>query len=68
MFQIIGDTKIDFLGFRRKAAYFSLFLLILCAAGLVLRGGPLYSIDFSTLLGALAVTLPPNKILTNCAF
>jgi preprotein translocase SecF subunit len=47
MFQIIGDTKIDFLEYRRSAAFFSLFLLVACVAGLVVRGGPLYSIDFS---------------------
>ena len=47
MFHIIGDTSFDFIGLRRSAAYLSLFLIVLCVAGIVWRGGPLYSIDFS---------------------
>lgn len=45
--QIIKDTKIDFIGYRKIAITISLVLIVIGIVSLVIHGGPKYGIDFT---------------------
>ncbi|WP_320170037.1 protein translocase subunit SecF [Maridesulfovibrio sp.] len=52
------DTKIDFIGFRRKAFIISAVLILLGVVSLVMKGGPKYGIDFA---GGIVVQVKFDK-------
>ncbi len=47
MLRLFGDTRIDFVGFRRKAFFISGILLLVGIISVVVQGGFYYGVDFT---------------------
>ncbi|SDL14895.1 preprotein translocase subunit SecF [Maridesulfovibrio ferrireducens] len=54
------DTRIDFIGFKRKAFMISAILILLGICSLVIKGGPKYGIDFA---GGIVVQVKFDKFV-----
>ncbi len=52
------DTKIDFVGMRRLAYFFSIALILVGALSFIIKGGPRYGIDFA---GGIVVQVKFDK-------